>query len=88
MIVNWPEVAGAGLDRLRHQRARAPFDEQLRGLVTLAEKTLIGIPRPPEPSPELVVCPWFRIGDHVVKTIGRWPLGQLLGPLRSPYASR
>ena len=36
----------------------------------LAEKTLIGIPRPPGPSPELVVCPWFRIGDHVVKTIG------------------
>ncbi len=70
VIVNWPEVAWAGLNRLRHQRARAPFDEQLRELVTLAEKSLTGVPRPPGPSSELVVCPWFRIGDHVVKTIG------------------
>jgi transcriptional regulator with XRE-family HTH domain len=69
-IVNWPEVAWAGLDRLRHQRDRAPFDEQLAELVGQAEAALSGIARPDTPSPDLVVCPWFRVGDQVVKTIG------------------
>ncbi len=46
-----------------------PFNEQLRELVTLAEAAVPG-PRPPSYSPELVVCPWFRIGNDVVKTIG------------------
>jgi hypothetical protein len=35
-IVNWPEVAWAGLARLRQQLDRAPVDEELRALVTLA----------------------------------------------------
>ena len=69
-IVNWPEVAWAGLDRLRHQRDRAPFDEQLAELVGQAEAALSGIARPDTPSPDLVVCPWFRVGGQVVKTIG------------------
>ncbi len=69
-ILNWPEVAWAGLDRLRHQLDRAPFDEQLRELVTLSETAVSGLPRPHPHPPEFVVCPWFRIGDQVVKTIG------------------
>lgn len=69
-IINWPEVAWAGLDRLRHQLDRFPFDEQLAELVTLAEAAVAGIPRPDMPSADLVVCPWFQVGDRVVKTIG------------------
>jgi hypothetical protein len=69
-IANWPEVAWAGLDRLRDQLDQTPFDQQLAELVELAETVLAGVPRPSRPSPELVVCPWFRVGGQVVKTIG------------------
>jgi transcriptional regulator with XRE-family HTH domain len=99
-IVNWPEVARAGLARLRRQADRTPTDEELRRLVTMAESavagsavagsvvagsvaagsvaagsvaagsTLAGLP-PADAGPagELVVCPWFRVGDEVVRTI-------------------
>jgi hypothetical protein len=69
-IVNWPEVAWAGLCRLRRQREQAPFDEQLADLVELAEKALSGVLRPGAPPPEPALCPWFRLGEQVVKTIG------------------
>jgi transcriptional regulator with XRE-family HTH domain len=69
-VVNWAEVAWAGLDRLRRQLDQAPFDRQLGELVDLAEAALADVPRPVDPSPDVVVCPWFRIGGQVVKTIG------------------
>lgn len=68
-IVNWPEVAWAGLYRLRHQLGRTPFDDELRELVALAETVLAGVVRPTTPESGLVVCPWFRVGDEVVRTI-------------------
>ncbi|OLB66898.1 MAG: hypothetical protein AUI10_01470 [Actinobacteria bacterium 13_2_20CM_2_72_6] len=68
-IVNWPEVAWAGLDRLRRELNRAPFDDGLRGLVGLAESALAGVPRPATTGSDPLVCPWFRIGDRVVRTI-------------------
>ncbi|KAB2350029.1 hypothetical protein F8566_09360 [Actinomadura rudentiformis] len=70
MIVNWPEVAWAGLARLHHQLAQAPFDEELRELADLAESAVSGLARPAAPPSELVVCPWFRAGEQVVRTIG------------------
>lgn len=69
-IVNWPEVAWAGLARLRHQLAQAPFDEELRDLVGLAESAVCGLARPAASPSALVVCPWFRVGRQVVRTIG------------------
>lgn len=69
-VVNWPHVAWAGLDRLRHQRDQTPFDDTLTDLVGLAEAALDGVPRPTEPTTEPVLCPWFRIGGQVIKTIG------------------
>jgi len=67
-IVNWPEVAWAGVDRLRRQHRLSPFDVELGRLVTLAENALTGVPRP-EPTGEPLVCPWFRIGGLVVRTV-------------------
>lgn len=78
-IVNWPEVAWAGLDRLRRQRDRAPFDEQLSALVRLAETALADLPRPDVSTADLVVCPWFRVGQRVVKTAWPEPVGQSHG---------
>jgi len=69
-IVNWAEVAFAGRDRLRQQLDRAPFDDELAALVAAADTALSGLPRPVQPPPELVLCPWFRVGDQIIKTIG------------------
>lgn len=69
-IVNWAEVAWAGLTRLRHQLNRTPFDDQLAELVAVAEQAVTAIPRPGFPPTDLVVCPWIRAGGQVVKTIG------------------
>ncbi len=68
-IVNWPEVAWAGLDRLRHDLRRSPFDPELRELVTLAETALTEVPRPPAAEPGLLVCPWLRVGDQIIRTL-------------------
>jgi MmyB-like transcription regulator ligand binding domain len=68
-IVNWPEVAWAGLDRLCQDARRSPFDEELRSLISLAEAALDGVPRPPADQGGLMVCPWFQIGGTVVRTI-------------------
>jgi hypothetical protein len=68
-IVNWPEVAWAGLDRLRQQAGQAPFDEELHSLIVAAEAALAGVGRPPPAEAGLMVCPWFRVGGRVVRTI-------------------
>ena len=68
-IVNWPEVAWAGLDRLRQQVRQAPFDGELHSLVATAEAALDGVSRPPPTGAGLMVCPWFRVGGQVVRTI-------------------
>jgi hypothetical protein len=68
-IVNWPEVAWAGLDRLRESAKRAPFDPGLQALISRAETALAGVPRPQPAEAELIVCPWFRIGGSIVRTI-------------------
>ena len=67
-IVNWPEVAWAGLDRLRRQHRLAPFDTELGQLLTLAETALAGVPRP-EQAGQLLICPWIRVGQRVVRTL-------------------
>jgi transcriptional regulator with XRE-family HTH domain len=68
-IVNWPEVAWAGLARLRQQANLAPFDDDLRALVAQAERALAGLP-PPATEAGLTLCPAFRVGDQVIRTIG------------------
>jgi transcriptional regulator with XRE-family HTH domain len=68
-IVNWPEVAWAGVDRLRHHQRRYPFDPELAQLVAVAEAALAGVPRPTPAASDLLVCPWFRVGDQIIRTI-------------------
>jgi len=68
-VENWPEVAWAGLDRLRAQHQRDPFDPELAELATLAEAAVIDIPRPVAADKRILVCPWFRIGDQIIRTI-------------------
>ncbi len=70
VIVNWPQVAWAGLHRLRQQSDQTPFDETLTELVRLVEAALHDVPRPDAPSEEPVLCPWYRIDGQIIKTIG------------------
>jgi hypothetical protein len=37
--------------------------------VTLAEAALADVPRPLSATPALLVCPLFRVGDQVIRTI-------------------
>jgi MmyB-like transcription regulator ligand binding domain len=67
-VVNWPEVAWAGLDRLRAHQRRAPFDPELQQLVTLAAAALADVPRPQCAPPALLVCAWFRVSDQLIRT--------------------
>lgn len=70
-IVNWPDVARSGLARLRRQLARSPFDDELRALVDLAEAAVAELGEHRDgPNQDLVVCPHFRVGRQVVRTIG------------------
>ena len=57
LVANWPEVAWAGLDRLRDQQQRDPFDPQLAELVTLAAAAVAGVPRPDTTDQAILVCP-------------------------------
>lgn len=68
-IVNWPEVAWAGLDRLRQDARRSPFDQEVRSLISIAEAALDGVSRPPPAEAGFMVCPWFDISGTVVRTI-------------------
>ena len=68
-IVNWPEVAWAGLGRLRQGARRSPSDPKLRSLAALAEAAREGVSRPPQTGGGFMVCPWFRIGGTVVRAI-------------------
>jgi transcriptional regulator with XRE-family HTH domain len=68
-IVNWAEVTWAGLDRLRAHRRRSPFDPELAALVALAEAALADVARPEPATSGLLVCPWFRVGDQIIRTL-------------------
>jgi len=68
-IVTWSEVAWAGLDRLRAHQRRCPFDPEFTQLVARAEVALAAVPRPTRTASDLLVCPWFRVGDQVIRTI-------------------
>ena len=68
MVVNWSEVAWAGLDRLRQQAERDPFDGELHDLVRAAEVALDAVERPSSAS-DVTVCPELLINGTVVRTI-------------------
>jgi transcriptional regulator with XRE-family HTH domain len=70
MVVNWPEIAGSALGRLRRECGRAPFDDTLMELLRDAEAALGDLPDRPQQVADFVLCPWFRVGDRIVKIVG------------------
>jgi transcriptional regulator with XRE-family HTH domain len=64
-IVNWTEVALAGLTRLERRLREAPLDRELRDLVELARSATAHLPRPsPPPGDSLLVCPQLPHRRH------------------------
>ncbi|MFZ2501270.1 MAG: helix-turn-helix transcriptional regulator [Nocardioides sp.] len=68
-IANFEDLAPAGLARLQAEAARFPHDEVLGELVELAALAVRGLPRPAVDPSLRVLCPHFRVGDEVVRTI-------------------
>jgi hypothetical protein len=71
VLVNWPEVAHAGLDRLRTESRAQGHPPQLTRLVQQVERWLEGTTRP-HPRPDataLVACPVLRIGGQQIRTV-------------------
>lgn len=69
MVENWAELAWRNVE-FRRQEALRIGDPRLLSLVERAEQHLRDVPRPgaPDLAATPVVCPRFRLGDHVVKT--------------------
>jgi transcriptional regulator with XRE-family HTH domain len=70
MIVNFPAVAWMFLRRMRREVAESGPDERLQELLARAEGYMKDVPLDDEnPGADMVVCPHFRIGDQVIKTV-------------------
>lgn len=69
MIANWDALAWAGVRRLQAECARRPDDEVLSGLAALAADACRGVPAASGTVDARVLCPHFRIGDDLVRTI-------------------
>jgi len=69
LVANWPEVAWAGLDRLRDQQQRATSSASCGSNGSLAAAAVAGMPRPDATDQAILVCPWFRVGDQIIRTI-------------------
>ena len=71
MIENFPAGAWMFLRHMRREVADSGPDERLRELLERAEAYMKDVPFDSEgPGSELVVCPHFRIGDQVIRTVG------------------
>lgn len=69
LIDNWDDVAWVGLARLQAEAARFPDDEVLAALVDLATEAVGDLPRSVASASEPVLCPHFRVGDDLVRTV-------------------
>ncbi|GGB94879.1 helix-turn-helix domain-containing protein [Cellulomonas carbonis] len=69
LLDNWSALAPAGVRRLEAELQRHPGDTRLRELLAHARAACDGDEAPDEASDELVLCPHFRFGDTVVRTL-------------------
>lgn len=69
LIDNWDDIAWVGLTRLQAEAARFPNDEVLAALVDLATDAVGYLPRPSAETSGPVLCPHFRVGTDLVRTV-------------------
>jgi transcriptional regulator with XRE-family HTH domain len=70
-LVNWSEVAHAGLERLRTESRALGHPPELTRLTQRLEGWLAGTPRPPPRADTgaLVSCPILRVGSRQIRTV-------------------
>lgn len=67
---NWSAVARAMACRLRHEVSSSPRDQRLQDLLALAHRTIEGTSASEcARRDDQVICPTFRVGDRLVRTI-------------------
>ncbi|MDT0167119.1 helix-turn-helix transcriptional regulator [Actinotalea sp. AC32] len=69
LVDNWATLAPVGVRRLEAELQRHPGDARLRELLAHARAACDGVEATDEGSAELVLCPHFRFGDTVVRTL-------------------
>jgi hypothetical protein len=69
LMANWEDVAWAGALRVQDEAARHPDDDELRTLATFAADRSRHLAAHRTTSSGRVLCPHFRVGDDVVRTI-------------------
>lgn len=71
MLVNFPETAWSLATRFTRATAGMRDNPELDALRQRIDGYLEDVPRPPsDASGELVVCPTFRVGHQLVRTVG------------------
>lgn len=71
LLTNFAEIAWSLAARFARATAGMRENPELVALERRIERYLEGVPRPPsDASGELVVCPTFRIGGELVRTVG------------------
>lgn len=68
LVANWDVVAHAFVSGLRRDVLKNPLDENLRSALMVTEM-VADMTEPSDSEPELAACPWFIVGDQVVKTM-------------------
>ena len=69
LLANWETLAPVGVRRLEEDVQRHPGDPALRDLLALATAACADLRVPPDAGGERVLCPHFRFGDTVVRTV-------------------
>ncbi len=67
LLLNFPQVAWAWHDRIVRESSG---DAQAEALIARVTKELRNVPRPTETGDELLICPTFRVGEQVIRTVG------------------
>ncbi len=72
-IANWADIAHIALAAMRIEAARSPTNNKLQAVLQATEQAAGNTSsRPASGQPaqdQLVMCPWFVVGDEVVKTM-------------------
>ncbi|GAA6525316.1 helix-turn-helix transcriptional regulator [Intrasporangium sp. DVR] len=69
VIANWADLAWPGIRRLQAEASHRLDDGRLTELIEIAVSACRDVPQRPAPDDSRVLCPHFRFGDELIRTI-------------------